>query len=70
MCNGEEIQITIPIKHKVTPIAQKPRRAPYQLTEPLKKRPEEFKENDIIEPVPKDEAITWCSLVVQPKPST
>ena len=42
---------------------------PYQLTEPLKKRLEEFKENDIIEPVPKNEAFTWCSpLVVQPKP--
>ena len=42
---------------------------PYQLVEPLKNRLQEFEDNDIIEPVPEHEAITWCSpLVVQPKP--
>ena len=57
------------MKENATPIAQKPRRVPYLLTDPLKKQLEEFVENDIIEPVPQHEAITWCSpLVVQPKP--
>ncbi|CAB4015552.1 Hypothetical predicted protein [Paramuricea clavata] len=69
MRNGEQIQITVPMKDDATPIAQKPRRVPYQLTEPLKQRLAEFEENDIIEPVPEHEAITWClPLVVQPKP--
>ena len=69
MHDGKEIRITIPMKDNAQPIAQKLRRVPYQLTEPLKKRLEEFEENDIIEPVPEHEAITWCSpLVVQPKP--
>ena len=37
--------------------------------EPLKKRINEFIENNIVEKVPVQEAITWCSLlVVQPKP--
>ena len=50
-------------------IAQKARRILYQLVEPLKKRIEEFEANDIIEPVPKREAVTWYSpLLVQPKP--
>ena len=69
MRDGEEIRINIQMKDNAQPIAQKLRRVPYQLTEPLKKRLEEFEENDIIEPVPEHEAITWCSpLVVQPKP--
>ena len=69
MQDGEEIKIKVPMKENATPIAQKPRRVPYLLTDPLKKQLEEFVENDIIEPVPQHEAITWCSpLVVQPKP--
>ena len=69
MRNGEEIQITVPMKDDATPIAQKPRRVPYQLTEPLTQRLAEFEDNDIIEAVPEHEAITWCSpLVVEPKP--
>ncbi|KAK3745369.1 hypothetical protein QZH41_001398 [Actinostola sp. cb2023] len=69
MRDGQEIKISVPMKDNAIPIAQKPRRVPYLLTEPLKKRIEEFVENDIIEPVPEHEAITWCSpLVVQPKP--
>ena len=68
MRDGKEIQISLPMKENATPIAQKQRRVPYLLTEPLKKRIEEFEENDIIEKVPDHEAITWCSpLVVQPK---
>ena len=36
---------------------------------PKPRRLADFEENDIIEPVPEHEAITWCSpLVVQPKP--
>ncbi|KAK3753779.1 hypothetical protein QZH41_014237, partial [Actinostola sp. cb2023] len=69
MRDGQEIKISVPMKDNAIPIAQKPRRVPYLLTEPLKKRIEEFVENDITEPVPEHEAITWCSpLVVQPKP--
>ena len=69
MRDGKEIQISIPMKENAIPVAQKPRRVPYLLTEPLKKRIEEFVENDIVEQVPEHEAITWCSpLVVQPKP--
>lgn len=69
MHNGKDIQISIPLKDNPAPIAQKPRRVPYHLTDPLKKRIEEFVENDIVEQVPEHEAITWCPpLVVQPKP--
>jgi len=69
MRDGKEIQIHIPMKDNAIPIAQKPRRVPYLLTDPLKKRLDEFIEIDIIEQVPQHEAITWCSpLVVQPKP--
>ena len=69
MRDGKEIQIHIPMTDNAIPIAQKSRRVPYLLTDPLKKRLEEFVNNDIIEPVPEHEAITWCSpLVVQPKP--
>ena len=52
MRDRKEIQIQIPMEVNATQIAQKPRRVPYQLTEPLKKRLEEFQENDIIEPAP------------------
>lgn len=56
------------VTHNV-PIAQKPRRVPYHLMDPMKKRMEEFVEKDIMEKVPDHESITWCSPpVVQPKP--
>ena len=71
MRDGKEIQITISMKDDATPIAQKPRRVPCQLTAPLKQRLAEFKKNYIIEPVLEHEAITWCSpLVMQPKQKT
>lgn len=71
MRDGKEIQITVPMKDDAKPIAQKPQRVPYQLTEPLKQRLAEFEENDIIEAVPEHEAITWClPFVVQPKQKT
>lgn len=67
--DGQEIQIHLPMKEDVITIAQKPRRVPYHLIEPLQDRIEEFIKNDIMEKVPDHEAITWCSpIVVQPKP--
>ena len=36
--NGQEIQIHLPMKEDATPIAQKPRRVPYHLIEPLQDR--------------------------------
>ena len=61
MRDREEIKIKVPTKENATPIAQKPRRVPYLLTDPLKNQLEEF--------VSQHEAIMWCSpLIVQPKP--
>ena len=68
-CEGEDTNITLPLKDGAQPIAQKPRRVPYHLMEPLKKRMEELIDKDIMEKVPEHESITWCSpLVVQSKP--
>ena len=67
--NGEEIQLHLPMDKDAEPVAQKPRRTAYHLMEPLKKRLQEFVEKDIMEKVPDQEPITWCSpIVVQPKP--
>ena len=67
--DGQEIQIHLPMKEDAVPIAQKPRRVPYHLIEPLQNRIEEFVKSDIMEKVPDHKAITWCSpIVVQPKP--
>ena len=67
--DGQDIEIHLPLKENAIPITQKPRRVPYHLMYPLKKRISEFVENDIMEEVPTHESITWCSpLVVQPKP--
>ena len=66
--DGNKRQIHLPMKKDAIPIAQKPRRVPYHLTEPLQSRIEEFIANDIMEKVPDHKAITWCSpIVVQPK---
>jgi hypothetical protein len=68
-CNGEEIQLHLPMDEEAEPVAQKPRRFAYHLIEPLQKRLQEFVEQDIMEKVPDQEPITWCSpMVVQPKP--
>ena len=64
--NGKKIQIKVSVKPNATPIAQKARRILYHLVEPLKKRIEEFEANDIIEPVPKREAVKWYSPLVVP----
>ncbi len=67
--NGEEIQLHLPMKEDAEPVAQKPRRVAYHLMDPLKKRLQEFVEQGIMEKVPDQEPITWCSpIVVQPKP--
>ena len=66
--DGQDIEIHLPMNDNATPIAQKPRRVPYHLLEPLEECINEFVESDIIEKVPEHEAIEWCSpLVVQPK---
>ena len=66
--DGQDIEIHLPTNENATPIAQKPRQAPYHLLESLEERISEFVESDIIEKVPEHEAIEWCPpLVVQPK---
>ena len=66
--DGEVIEIHLHMNEDATPISQKPRRMPYHLLKPLEQRINEFIESDIIEKVPAQEAIGWCSpLVVQPK---
>lgn len=66
--NGKDIEVHLPLKENVQPIAQKPQRVPYNLMDPLKKRINEFVESEIMEKVPEHDSITWCSpLVVQPK---
>ena len=56
------------MNENATPIAQKARRVPYHLLEPLEERINEFVDSDIIQKVCEHEAIEWCSpLVVQPK---
>ncbi|XP_028417971.1 uncharacterized protein LOC114542680 [Dendronephthya gigantea] len=68
--DGEVVVINLPMKENVEPVAQKPRRVPYHLVEPLRKRIDEFVEYGIMEKVPECESISWCSpLVVQPKPN-
>jgi len=67
--DGQEIQIHLPMKEDAIPIAQKPRRVPYHLIEPLQDRIGEFIKNGITAKIPGHKAITWCSpIVVQPKP--
>ena len=67
--NGEEIQLHLPMNENAEPVAQKPRRIAYHLMEPLQKRLQEFVEKDIMEKVPDQEPVIWCSaIVVQPKP--
>ena len=58
--DGQDIEIHLPMNDNATPIAQKPRRVPYHLLEPLEERINEFVESDIIEKVPEHEAIKWC----------
>jgi hypothetical protein len=51
------------------PVAQKPSPVAYHVMEPIQKRLQEFVEQDIMEKVPDQEPITWCSpMVLQPKP--
>ena len=57
------------MKEDAIPITQKPRGVPYHLNEPLQDRIEEFIKNDIMEKVPDNEAIIWCSpIFMHPKP--
>ena len=51
------------------PVAQKARRVPFHLEQPLKKWLEQEVKEDIFQPVPENAPIKWClPLVVQPKP--
>ena len=57
------------MKTDATPVAQKPRRVPYYLQEPLRRWLDECVKEEIFEKVEPGEPVTWCSpLVVQPKP--
>ena len=55
--NGQEIEIHLPMKEDTIPNAQKPRRVPFNLIEPLQDSIEEFIAKDIMEKVPDHEAI-------------
>ena len=46
--DSQDIEIHLPLKANAIPITQKPRRVPYHLMDPLKKRIKEFVENDIM----------------------
>ena len=68
--DGEIVEINLLMKENVEPVAQKPRRVPYHLLEPLQERINEFVEFGIMEKAPEYESISWCSpIVVQPKPN-
>ena len=67
--DGRNVEIHLPLKENTEPVAQKPRRVPYHMMEPLKQRINQFVQEGIMEEVPEQESIGWCSpLVVQPKP--
>lgn len=67
--NDREFHARFHMKPEAAPVAQKPRQVPYHLQDPLKKWLIQGMEQDIFEPVPEGEPVTWCSpLVVQPKP--
>ena len=67
--NNEEFLVKISMKPDATPVAQKPRPAPYYLQEPLQKWLDECVKEEIFEKAEPGEPVTWCSpLVVQPKP--
>ena len=66
MRDGQEIQISMPMKDNATPIAQKPRRVPYLLTAPLQKWVEEFEQIKHHWTSPS----TWGDHVVFPLSST
>ena len=65
MEDGKEIKMKVLMKENATPVAQKPLRVPYLLTDPLKKQLEEFVENDIIKTSPS----TWSNYMVFPQES-
>ena len=67
--DGRNVEIHLPLKENTEPVAQKPRRVPYHMMGPLKQRINQFVQEGIMEEVPEQESIGWCSpLVVQPKP--
>ena len=67
--DGRNVEIHLPLKENTEPVAQKPRQVPYHMMKPLKQRINQFIQEGIMEEVPEQESIGWCSpLVVQPKP--
>ena len=67
--NQQELYAQFRMKPEAIPLAQKPRQVPYYLQEPLQQWLIQGIEEEIFEPVPDGEPVTWCSpLVVQPKP--
>ena len=63
------IQAKLIVDMSVTPIAQKPRKIPYNLTRLAQKEEDRLLEAGIIEKVPDDIATTWCTNpVIVPKP--
>ena len=65
--DGEIVEIKLPMKENVEPVAQKPRRVPYHLLEPLQERINEFVEYGIMEKAPEYEQLvgvhqSWYNL--------
>ena len=57
------------VDNSVTPIAQKPRKIPYNLEKTVKEEEQRLMGLGIIEEVPDSEPTTWCTNpVVAPKP--
>ena len=63
-------EVEIMIDKSITPVVQKPRRIPINLTEPAERKIEELMREDIVERYPDNEPRTWVSPpVIASKPN-
>ena len=61
---GKPLEGSFHMVEDAKPIAQKPRKVPYHLLDPLKEKLEELENDERIEKVPSDTPIKWCSPIV------